>query len=153
MALATSLVQGAIIIVLYTARLTRYNASMGQLTNTNEDGNAAGDRMLALIRTKFPQYHPILAIAEMAHDTSVDDDRIKLECHKTILKHVSPELKSMEVKAQITETRRVVVSMWDGDDEDSPAVIENPPQEQLLESAGVQEQLVDILAVSDELTG
>lgn len=124
---------------------------MGQIANTNEDGNSAGDRMLALIRTKFPQYHPILAIAEMAHDTSVDDNRIKLECHKTILKHVSPELKSMEVKAEIKETRRVVVSMWD-EGEEAPAAIENPPQEAFSESVGVQQQIVDVITDAEELT-
>lgn len=72
--------------------------------------------MLALIRTKYPEYHPLLAIADLAHDPKIDDPRIQLECHKTIIKYVTPELKSVEVKAEIKETRRVIVSLFDGSD-------------------------------------
>lgn len=77
----------------------------------SSDVTAAGDRMLALIRTKFPDYHPILAIAEIAHDKDVDV-KVKLDCHKTLIRYVTPELKSIEVKAQITESRRVIVSLF-----------------------------------------
>lgn len=77
--------------------------------------------MLALIRTRFPAYHPVLAIAEMANDAEIEDDRLKLDCHKTLLKHVSPELKSIEVKAEIKDSRRVTVSLFDGEDTGSNA--------------------------------
>ena len=78
---------------------------------------AAGDKVLALIRTEFPQYHPILAIARLAHDDALKEDpRLQLECHKTLVRFVTPELKSMEVKAEIKETRRVIVSLFDGED-------------------------------------
>jgi hypothetical protein len=87
---------------------------MGEVVKSGEQ-TAAGDRVLALIRTKFPSYHPLLAIAELAHsERAKDDARLQLECHKTLVKYVTPELKSIEVKADIRETRRVVVSMFDG---------------------------------------
>lgn len=81
-----------------------------------ENNLAQGERVLALIHTQFPQYHPILAIAQMANAEDIDDDRLKLECHKTLLKHVSPELKSIEIQAEIKESRRVTVSLFDGED-------------------------------------
>lgn len=87
---------------------------MGDVVKREEsDVQAAGDRMLALIRTKYPEYHPLLAIAAIAHEA--EDVKIQLECHKTLIRYVTPELKSVEVKADIKETRRVVVSMFDGE--------------------------------------
>lgn len=83
------------------------------MVKTDEGVTAQGERMLTFIRTKYPQYHPLMAIAEMAHDAGIEDHKLKLECHKTILRHVSPELKSIEVKADIKESRRVIVSMFD----------------------------------------
>jgi len=77
---------------------------------------AAGERVLAMIRKEFPEYHPILAIARLAHgEESKEDLRLQLECHKTIVKYVQPELKSVEVRAEIKETRRVIVSLFDGE--------------------------------------
>lgn len=90
------------------------------------DLSTAGERVLALIRTRYPEYHPILAIADLAHDKTIEDPRILLECHKTIIKHVMPELKSVEVKAELNETRRVIVSMFDGDS------IDVTPKEQII---------------------
>lgn len=89
---------------------------MGNNTNQNDSQGAAGERVLALIRSRYPEYHPLMAIAELAHSQKVKDDpRLELECHKTLTKYVTPELKSVEVKAEIKETRRVIVSMFDGE--------------------------------------
>ena len=85
--------------------------------------------MLALIRTQYPDYHPIIAIAKMAHDDDIEDPRIKLDCHKTILKHVSPELKSVEAKVEVKDHRRVTVSLFDGEEPGSPGLTtESMPQ-------------------------
>jgi hypothetical protein len=87
---------------------------MGEIVKREEQG-AMGDKVLALIRTEFPEYHPLLAIARLAHHEKVKEDpRLALECHKTLVKYVTPELKSIEVKADIQSTRRVIVSMFDG---------------------------------------
>lgn len=87
---------------------------MGELVKSGVQ--SAGDRVLALIHTKHPGYHPLLAIAALAHDPEVKKDpKLELECHKTLVKYVTPELKSLEVKAEINETRRVIVSMFDGE--------------------------------------
>lgn len=82
------------------------------MTSEGEGQNKVlGDTVLAMIRTKYPGYHPIMAIAELAHGPEVDD-RLALDCHKTIARYVQPELKSVEVKATVTEHRRVIVSLF-----------------------------------------
>lgn len=123
---------------------------MGEVAK-KDDITAAGDRVLALIRTKFPAYHPLLAIAELAHsDKAREDSRLQLECHKTLVKYVTPELKSVEVKAELTSTRRVIVSMFDGEplDVTEPALVayEKP---QL--TAERPDPLWDLLEVREEL--
>lgn len=97
---------------------------MGEVVKS-EGMTAAGERVLGLIRKEFPGYHPLMAIAQLAHSEKVKDDpRLELECHKTLVKYVTPELKSVEVKAEIQETRRVIVSMFDG----GPVDLETTPQ-------------------------
>ena len=105
---------------------------------------SAGDRMLELIRTRHPGYHPILAIADMAHDKDLDDPRLQFDCHRIILKHVSPELKSVEVKGQIEHTRRVIVSMFDGEVplESSSTTIEQGPQITAVQGDPLWDQLI-----------
>lgn len=88
---------------------------MGEVVKKDES-SAPGERMLALIQSKYPGYHPLLAIAELAHSERVKDDpKVALECHKTLVKYVTPELKSVEVKGEIHTTRRVIVSLFDGE--------------------------------------
>jgi len=67
--------------------------------------------MLDLIRMKYPEYHPVVAMADLAHTT--DNEEIEFKCHQSIAKFVLPELKSIEVRAQINEQRRVVVELFD----------------------------------------
>lgn len=67
--------------------------------------------ILSMIRTKFPEYHPLMAIAEIAHET--EDLGLQFHCHKVIAKYVEPELKSLEVKSPVDESRRVRVSLFD----------------------------------------
>ena len=127
---------------------------MDQSLTFDSAGATAGERMLALIRAKFPGYHPILAIAEMAHSTEIHDERLKFDCHKTIVKYVTPELKSIEVKAEIKDSRRVIVSMFqEGDITDAEVVEQRAlPQDAPAKSDALQEQLLNVLAGAEELT-
>jgi len=70
-----------------------------------------GDAILAMIRTKYPDYHPVMALADLAHHT--DDERIELDCHKTIATFIAPTLKSVEVRAEIEHRKRVTVEIFD----------------------------------------
>ena len=68
--------------------------------------------VLDAIRQYYPDYHPLVSIAHIAHD-AVSDPRLKFDCHRVIAKYVEPELKSLEVRGSFTETRRVSVSLFD----------------------------------------
>ncbi len=68
--------------------------------------------VLDAIRRFYPDYHPLVSIAHIAHNVE-SDPRLKFDCHRVIAKYVEPELKSLEVKGSFTETRRVSVSLFD----------------------------------------
>ena len=70
------------------------------------------DYLLGMVQKEFPSYHPLIAIARIAHHGDADL-KTQLECHKTIAKYVEPELKSIEVKGEITGRHRVTVSMFE----------------------------------------
>lgn len=71
--------------------------------------------LVSMIHAEFPNYHPLLSIARLAHHVDADL-RLQFECHKTIAKYVEAELKSVEVKSDVKETRTVRVSLFDVDD-------------------------------------
>lgn len=70
------------------------------------------DLLLGMIQSEFPAYHPLVSIARIAHHGDADL-KVQLECHKTIAKYVEPELKSIEVKGEITGRHRVSVSLFE----------------------------------------
>ena len=78
-----------------------------------------GDHLLALIRAEYPEYHPLVSIARIAHHDDADL-KLQYECHKTISKFIEPELKSVEMNSDGDQQRRVVISMFP----DKPARIE-----------------------------
>lgn len=56
------------------------------------------DRLMGMLQEEFPDYHPILSIARIAHDENASLNT-QVDCHKTVLKYTESELKSIEVKA------------------------------------------------------
>lgn len=70
-----------------------------------------GSMLLTEIRKRYPNYHPILAIVDIAHHASADLD-LQFNCHKTVAKYIEPELKSIEVKGDLRETKTVRVSLF-----------------------------------------
>lgn len=87
-----------------------------------------GKRLLNMLQERYPTYHPLMAIADLANSEQVKiDPRLALECHKTILQYVEPKLQSIEVKADITETRRVMVSLFEQEITDVEEIKKLPP--------------------------
>ena len=77
-----------------------------------------GDRLLALLRQRHPDYHPILNIASIAHQAESEQDlELALKAHSTVLRYVEPELKSVEVKDRRSDRRVVSVSLFEDDEE------------------------------------
>ena len=74
----------------------------------------ASQLALDIVQREFPNYHPLIALARLAHRDDVTcDPKLELEVHKTILPYVAPKLSSVEVKAEINEDRRVIVSLFE----------------------------------------
>jgi hypothetical protein len=71
--------------------------------------------LVTMLHAEFPNYHPLLSIARLAHHEDADL-RLQFECHKTIAKYIESELKSVEVKGDIREEKVVRVSLFDVDD-------------------------------------
>ena len=69
---------------------------------------------LALVQREFPNYHPLISLARLAHkDTVLEDPKLEFEIHKAILPYITPKLSSIEVKSETNETRRVIVSLFE----------------------------------------
>lgn len=69
---------------------------------------------LALVQSEYPNYHPLIALARLAHRKEVTDDpKLELEVHRTILPYVAPKLANVEVKSEVKEERRVIVSLFE----------------------------------------
>lgn len=69
---------------------------------------------LALIQAEFKDYHPLTALARLAHKDEVKlDPKLELAVHATILPYVQPKLSQSEVKVDVGVERRVVISLFD----------------------------------------
>lgn len=73
-----------------------------------------GEQALSLIQREFPNYHPLVALARLAHRDDVKQDpRLEHDCHKALLPYVVPKLANVEVKVQPNDDRRVIVSLFE----------------------------------------
>lgn len=70
------------------------------------------DVLLGMIQKEYPNYHPLVSIARIAHHNDADLE-LQFKCHQTIAKYVEPELKSLEVKGEINGRHRVSVSLFE----------------------------------------
>ena len=99
------------------------------------------DMLLGMIQKEYPAYHPLISIARIAHHHDADL-KVQLECHKTIAKYVEPELKTVEVKGEITGRHRVSVSLFE------PSGAEFHPVDAGLKPA-IEGQATRVLAAGD----
>lgn len=58
------------------------------------------NQLLMMLQKEFTGYHPVIAMAKMAHDETTEDN-IKFNCHKEIARYIEPQLKSVEVKGSV----------------------------------------------------
>jgi len=67
-----------------------------------------------LVQCEYPNYHPLTALARLAHrDEVTRDPRLELEVHKAILPYVAPRLASVEATFGSPDDRRVVVTLFE----------------------------------------
>jgi|688.fasta_scaffold236683_1 hypothetical protein len=85
--------------------------------------NRQTTELIDLIRCKYPTYHPVLALVDIAN--SSEDISIKLQANKEVAKYVCPQLKSVEVKDNKEEEEqkylRIVVVRNENEQYDSKA--------------------------------
>lgn len=95
--------------------------NMGQVYRVQDASQAA----ISLIQREFPQYHPLLGLARLVHTDQVRaDPRLEFECHKALLPYVTPKLASLEVRQEVNEDRRVVVSLFEQTALENGSVVE-----------------------------
>lgn len=84
-----------------------------------------GSLLLMEVRKRYPNYHPVIAMVDIAHhaDASLD---LQFNCHKTIAKYIEPELKSIEVKGDFKQQQTVRVSLF-GDNEPETVAYQDVP--------------------------
>ena len=70
------------------------------------------EKLLAEVRKKYPEYHPVIAMAELAHET--ENEALEFMCHKEVAKYTVAVDKNVQIDERITRTRRVVVELFDG---------------------------------------
>jgi len=75
---------------------------------------SAQEAALELVQREFPNYHPLVSLARLAHRPDViEDPRLELEVHRSILPYVAPKLANVEVKGEFSDERRVIVSLFE----------------------------------------
>ena len=86
------------------------------MSNLYDPKSQKGSALLAVVRAKYPGYHPVLSMVDIAHNTEASLE-LQFNCHKTVAKYIEPELKSVEVKGELREIKTVTVSLFSEDAE------------------------------------
>lgn len=87
----------------------------GRIGGTPNKSTKAIAEMLA---EKYPHYHPIIALAEIANDKK-QDITIRLHANKEVAKYICPQLKSIDIgnnekqEIKIRVVRRIINSASD----------------------------------------
>ena len=61
----------------------------------NKDKHA----LLKLLQAKYPDYHPVLEMAKIAHDEEADE-ALRASMHKEVAQYVAPKLKAIEINLE-----------------------------------------------------
>lgn len=69
----------------------------GEHRGGRKTGTANKDKqeLIEMIQEKYPNYHPLLALAEIANDEE-SDKNLKLQASKEVCKYIVPQLKSVD---------------------------------------------------------
>ena len=70
--------------------------------------------VLDVVRHKYPGYHPVVAMVDLAHreDVLMKDPKLEFEIHKAIAPYCAPRLSALEVRPP-QEPTRVIVSLFE----------------------------------------
>lgn len=101
---------------------------MSALVPTDEVRVTSQDRLLQQIQSRWPGYHPVLAMVEIAKEQigAEADQALAFACHKEVAKYVVAVDRVSEIKADVKKTRRVVVELFAAPDQ-LPPEVSRPP--------------------------
>jgi hypothetical protein len=91
-----------------------------------------GAKILDEIRKKYPGYHPLMALADVAHDGEANL-KLRAECHTTIAKYTEAQLKSVEFNGNLKTDHGVLrVSLYKpkAEEADEEGSVSEEPDEQ-----------------------
>lgn len=102
-----------------------------------------GQVLLRRIQARHPNYHPAVALADLAHET--DDEEIEFKCHAKLLEFVEPQLKAVQLEVNQPDSKTIKVSLFDTIDAEVVEVIEENTPPKLPQSLTVGALLGDVL--------
>jgi hypothetical protein len=75
--------------------------ALGKKTGGRTKGslNAPKAALFAMMTERWPDYHPVMAMAEIANDPAVDLDT-RFAAHKEVAQYVEPKRKAVEVTGE-----------------------------------------------------
>jgi hypothetical protein len=73
--------------------------------------NKNSSQLVQLIAERYPNYHPVLALVEIANTAT--EVAIQVQANKEVAKYVCPQLKSIEIKEDRDEVTKIVVVRGD----------------------------------------
>ena len=76
----------------------------GRIKGTPNKNNS---QLVQLIAERYPNYHPVLALVEIAKTTT--EVAIQVQANKEVAKYYCPQLKSIEIKEEASEITKIVV--------------------------------------------
>lgn len=82
----------------------------GIKTGGREKGTPNRDtkEIAELLKEKYPDYHPIIALAEIANNKK-NDLSLRLQANKEVAKYICPQLKSIDVKQNVSALQPPVI--------------------------------------------
>jgi hypothetical protein len=89
--------------------------AIGKKTGGRKQGTPNGERkdLLAKINALFPDYHPVIALAEIANDKKLEIN-IRLQANKECAKYVAQQLKAIEHSGNIEGKILSIFKLPDG---------------------------------------
>jgi hypothetical protein len=88
--------------------------AQGIKTGGRKEGTPNKDRkeLIEMLRDKYPDYHPVIALAEIAHTSK--SEVLRYKAHREVAKYICPQLRSIEVKETTPPEKQQLFIIHDG---------------------------------------
>jgi hypothetical protein len=68
--------------------------------------------LLEAIQSRWPDYHPVIAMVELAHDSQLPIE-LRFQCHKEIAYYIEPKRKAVDVSGEFGLSHEAVLELLD----------------------------------------